>query len=500
MKLTKTRFALALAALVVVVPSIAVAISPFVDVVPGKFYEGPVNWAADNGITTGKDDTHFAPNDGVTRGESVTFLKRYDDNITQPAISSVDQRVTDLGQTIGGLSCGTTQVGYYDGTSWVCGNVSLTSTLTPGATTTLDSTGNVGWDTSVAIGADSNPIISYYDNTGFNLKAFHCADTSCTTGTSNTLDAGTTGNNGEFTAIAIGTDGFPIISYHYGAQADLKAYHCTDTACATGTATTLDTGGPGGTVGLYTSIAIGTDGFAIISYYHATDGDLRAYHCTNTACTTGTATTLDTGGAPGSTVGRYTSIAIGTDGFAIISYQDATNGDLKAYHCTNTACTTGTATTLDTGGPGGSVGRHTSLAIGIDGFPAISYHDSVNGDLKAYHCTNTACTTGTATTLDTGGVPGSTVGRYTSIAIGTDNNPVIGYQDLTNTDLKAYHCTNRACTAGRSTTIDSSGNVGLYTSIAIGTDGLPVISYYENFIGDLKVTVVDVRITGVKFG
>jgi cell shape-determining protein MreC len=37
-------------------------------------------------------------------------------------------------------------------------------------------------------------------------------------------------------------------------------------------------------------------------------------------------------------VGQYTSITVGSDGFGLISYYDATNGDLKVAHCSNTFC------------------------------------------------------------------------------------------------------------------------------------------------------------------
>jgi hypothetical protein len=35
-----------------------------------------VLWAYENGITAGKDATHFCPDDPCTRGEMVCFLKR----------------------------------------------------------------------------------------------------------------------------------------------------------------------------------------------------------------------------------------------------------------------------------------------------------------------------------------------------------------------------------------------------------------------------------------
>ena len=48
--------------------------SPFVDVAEGKYYYTAVLWAAHNGITSGKDRTHFSPDDTCTRAEVVTFI------------------------------------------------------------------------------------------------------------------------------------------------------------------------------------------------------------------------------------------------------------------------------------------------------------------------------------------------------------------------------------------------------------------------------------------
>ena len=48
----------------------------FVDVFPGDYYYDAVLWAAENDITGGVDDTHFAPNATCTRAQAVTFLWR----------------------------------------------------------------------------------------------------------------------------------------------------------------------------------------------------------------------------------------------------------------------------------------------------------------------------------------------------------------------------------------------------------------------------------------
>jgi len=88
-------------------------------------------------------------------------------------------------------------------------------------------------------------------------------------------------------------------------------------------------------------------------------------------------------------VGSYTSISVNLDGLPIISYYDGTNFDLKVLRCGNTACTSGnTVATVDSGG---FAGTYTSITIGTDGLPIVSFYDGSNGDLKVAKCGNTFC-------------------------------------------------------------------------------------------------------------
>ena len=180
-------------------------------------------------------------------------------------------------------------------------------------------------------------------------------------------------------------------------------------------------------------------------------------------------------------VGRYTSIATGDNGNPIISYYDLLNGNLKVAACTTPGCTgTATITTIDSTG---DVGYHTSIAIGDNGLPVISYYDAMNRNLKVAACTTTDCTgTATITTVDSADI----VGEYTSIAIGNNGNPIISY--YANRNLNVAACTTTDCTGTATiTTVDSTGDVGWYTSIAIGANGLPVISYHDAMNRNLKV-------------
>lgn len=87
-------------------------------------------------------------------------------------------------------------------------------------------------------------------------------------------------------------------------------------------------------------------------------------------------------------VGAYTSLAIGTNGLPVVSYFDDTNFDLKVLHCGNISCSSHSATTVDSAG---NVGVWTSIAIGADTFPVVSYLDNTNNHLKSVHCGSIVC-------------------------------------------------------------------------------------------------------------
>ena len=57
-------------------PEPAATEHPFTDVAAGSFYEKPVLWAVENGITTGISATEFGPNLACNRAQVVTFLFR----------------------------------------------------------------------------------------------------------------------------------------------------------------------------------------------------------------------------------------------------------------------------------------------------------------------------------------------------------------------------------------------------------------------------------------
>ncbi len=144
------------------------------------------------------------------------------------------------------------------------------------------------------------------------------------------------------------------------------------------------------------------------------------------------------------------------------------------------------STSVDTGD---IVGHSAAIAIGTDGFPVISHYDLTHGDLRVTKCSNAACTAFTSTSVDTA----NNVGLDTSIAIGTDGFPVISHYDATTLDARMTKCGNGACTAATSTSIDTINDVGLFSSLAIGADGLPIISYWDNTNGDLRVTKCNSR-------
>ena len=71
--------------------------NPFVDVKPSHFYYKAVLWAVQNGVTAGLDATHFGPNAICNRAQVVTFLYR---TLGQPPVSSDSSPFTDVSKGV----------------------------------------------------------------------------------------------------------------------------------------------------------------------------------------------------------------------------------------------------------------------------------------------------------------------------------------------------------------------------------------------------------------
>ena len=349
---------------------------------------------------------------------------------------------------------------------------------------TVDASG-VGQYTSVAVGSDGYARISYYDNTHGDLKYARCTNSACTTSNIVTIDSLNT--TGQFTSMKLGTNGFARIAYYYQTGNSLRFVQCGDDDCslAARTVNTVDTNG-----GNYASMALVGD-LARIAYTNGATDSLVYIQCTNQSCSTHSTRLV----MISSVVNMgYISLTLGQDGFPRIAFSYGFTGVSGSHYlfymrCGNDSCSSRSFTTIDS--TVADTGEYASIAIGSDGFSRISYYDSINHDLKYAQCTNDNCTAGTVirNTLDSFGA----TGLHTSIKIGSDGNARISYNGAvtgSGTKLKYATCLDVACSNPIIDVLDAtSTNVGFFTSLIFGSDGLARVSYYDATNNALKLWV-----------
>lgn len=330
---------------------------------------------------------------------------------------------------------------------------------------------------SIAIGSDGNPIISHKAYTGpLGLIVAHCTSPVCSGNITQTL-IDSAGNVGSSSSLVIGNDGLPIVSYEDFDNGALKVAKCNDIACATpATITTVDD--PPNAVGEWISMAIGADGLPVIAYHDKTAGALKVAKCSSADCT-GSATITVVDDNPVNDVGQSLSLAIGDDGFPVIAYHDATDFRLNVAKCLSEDCSVGpTITTVSSGGV--NYGTYPSIAIGDDGLPVISYFTGFA--LNVAKCTDAACTAPATVSLVDSRPTAGPVGFWTSIEISPGGRPSISYYDGASADPRFVRCANADCSGpGNEVTqlVTADGQDGSQTSLALRPDGAPIIAHWR---------------------
>jgi hypothetical protein len=337
-----------------------------------------------------------------------------------------------------------------------CGNAACSAGNTIASP---DTANNVGQHTSLKLDGSGDAVVSYFDASLFDLKVLHCGNQNCTSGNTTTSpDSSQTNSTGLYSSLALDASGNPVVSYFEVPHDGLKVLHCNNPSCSSYGSTFAD---PGNILGLYTSIALDASGFPVVSYFDQTNGDLKVVHCGNAACTSGnTIVSPDTTGE----VGQYTSIALDASGSPVVSYYNQQGGDLKVLHCGDATCSTGN--TIRSPDTGGDAGKYTSIKLDASGKPVVSYYDATGGNLRVLHCGDATCTAGNvAVTPDAAG----DVGQYTSLALDASGNPVVSYYDATNGLLKVLHCGDPVCSPPNTPTPTSApatpASVGGFTKL-----------------------------------
>jgi len=216
-------------------------------------------------------------------------------------------------------------------------------------------------------------------------------------------------------------------------------------------------------VGMYSSLAIAADGYARISYYDKTTGDLK--FATQVGSKKWELETVD---APGN-VGGWTSLVLVNDKPSI-AYYDFDNGDLKFATKQSASWNVMKLDGSDT-----DSGKFAAIAANGNDL-GIAYYDATNGDLR--YVTGTASGFGVPEVVDGAG----DTGQWPSLAydLGT---ALIAYHDFTAQDLR--YARRDGGSAWQLTTLDPADWVGADTSIVVDNTGHVTVAYMDGLNNDL---------------
>jgi hypothetical protein len=260
-----------------------------------------------------------------------------------------------------------------------CTNPDCSGTQTP---RTPDTEGFTGLFTSMALDADGHPVIAYTSGDSINggLRVMHCTNPDCS-GTQTPQTPDEEGDAGYDPSLVLDAEGNPVLSYYDFGARRLEVLHCTNPDCSG--AQTPRNPDPADSAGLFSAVALGADGNPVIAYYDVPNSDLEVLHCTNPDCSgKQTPHSPHTEGD----VGAYPALTIGADGNPVISYVDFGGSDLVVLHCTNPDCS-GTQAPHEPDTVG-TVGNFNAIALDARGNPVVSYIQVTGGDLKLLHCYN----------------------------------------------------------------------------------------------------------------
>jgi hypothetical protein len=405
----------------------------------------------------------------------------------------------------------------------------------------------------------NRPIAAYYDATNGDLMLFDCAFTDCAGGTERLLDSA--GDVGQDTAIAIDpATGFAVIAYYDAGNADLKLYRCANAACDNGSPVLVDGSGDRGHgasiafagstlwiayedrssgeirlarssapfatftysthgAGAEPSLSATAGGLLDMVWRETTGHTLQRLQCLNADCTSANQHTLAGAGR-----GYRPSASRQADGQLMVSHYEPNGQVLRGTLCADAACTTPQALVFASGAAvsGASAARIAGT------LPTVFFHDGQRADVRAAQCSAADCANiaqrpafngiaagnarlalradgravvayirerrpwlalcADALCTSHARVPlsGANSDARPALAIRADGRPLAYFSSVGGSEL--YDCANTDCSAGTPRTISAPGSsTATVMEMALRSDGRPLLLYYNNSLRDVFV-------------
>ncbi|MET0552258.1 MAG: Calx-beta domain-containing protein [Vicinamibacteria bacterium] len=351
----------------------------------------------------------------------------------------------------------------------------------------IDTVGDVGKQSALAIGSDGLPLLAYHDATNGDLKVAHCQSVDCASSTKTVIES--TGDVGHEPALAVGGDGLGIAAYFDATAGIVKVAHCADLACTS--ASSIVSLGPA-VMARGLALAKGPDGLPLVAFSRPADGRVVLAFCQDPACHSASIT-------PTTYIGFQPSIAIGADGRPLVA--TSYGQDLRLSRCLDATCAAQSSIFLlgTPAPPTGQIGNQRtysdpSIAVGPDGMPVVSatmeFRQFGPAALAPRYFTVVArCWTPACTGLGTS--PSLTERVFEpSLVLAPDGAPLIaqresfhsiGFQNF----LSVSRCVDPACEGVETRRVGDQG-IGWDPAIVLGVDGIALIAFYDGRTGDLR--------------
>jgi hypothetical protein len=345
---------------------------------------------------------------------------------------------------------------------------------------TIDQPGSVGRHTSLAVDANGGLHVAYYYVTGQDLRYGACTADCGNPSNWTVVEIDDVGDVGTWASLVVGTGGRLHVTYWDATNFDLKYATCA-ASCLLATNWTTGTIDSVGNVGGAGSLTMDAGGRLHAAYFDVT-GSVVKYSVCDLGCTQAAGWT-GVGIAPEGVAASRAVIKVDATGRAHVTYPLTSDGTLRYVTC-GAGCTTAgnwTALAVDD-----NLGIFGAMAVDSRNAIHLSYYDSVSDDLIYATCAGQCTSLGNWSTVAVDQV--GDVGLYTSIVRGPDDRLHLLYYDNTNNDLKYATCA-ALCTAAaswRSTAVDQAGDVGQWTSAVLDGSGRLHAVYQDVTGADLR--------------